>query len=255
MAINSPGFMPDMMYRPDRDGPQPTQDPLGARYMTQNPFEAARRQMSGPPAPFGGAPRPQMHDNTGSQPMQPQATFQPTPQMSPPTRAIGFGEHGYLNANPDVAAAVDRGDLQSGAHHYASSGYLENRPGANFSEWEYRALNPDVTQAIAEGQFSSGLEHFISSGHAENRAVADPNLLYDDDAFFLNDARRSTEGLNRMPGVGPGPTGYQTMGHTPLLAHEMMYPAHLNEWRGSMHGAMQSPFTGLVPLDDPEQLP
>ena len=173
---------------------------------------------------------------------------------------LRFNERDYLDYNPDVRQAVGAGEFASGADHFRQFGHMENRPQANFREWEYRALNPDVTQAIDQGQFQSGLDHFRQFGHAENRAVSDPNLIYDNDAFFLNEARRSTEGLNRMPGVGPfdpsklqSPTGYQTMGHTPLLAHEMMYPAHLNEWRGSMHGAMQSPFTGLVPLDDPEQ--
>ena len=173
-----------------------------------------------------------------------------------------FNEHGYLAFNPDVADAVDRGEFASGSRHFGLHGHMENRPQANFREWEYRALNPDVHQAVNRGHFLSGADHFKQFGYGENRAVNDPNLIYDDDAFFMSNARRSTEGLNRMPGVGPynpnmlhSPTGYDTVPYQPLLAHEMMYPAHLNEWRGSLHGAMRSPFTGLVPLDDPEQHP
>ena len=41
---------------------------------------------------------------------------------------VGFVEEEYLEANPDVAAAVSRGDFESGAAHYAMFGSSEGRP-------------------------------------------------------------------------------------------------------------------------------
>ena len=64
MAINSPGFMPDMMYRPDRDGPQPTQNPPGTRIMTENPFANSMGLLGPtqfPSQPTGGFPRSGYH--------------------------------------------------------------------------------------------------------------------------------------------------------------------------------------------------
>jgi SAM-dependent methyltransferase len=43
---------------------------------------------------------------------------------------IGFNEKAYLSANPDVAAAVKRGDLRSGWTHFILYGATERRPGA-----------------------------------------------------------------------------------------------------------------------------
>ena len=80
-----------------------------------------------------------------------------------------WDEQGYLAANPDVAAAVARGEIASGAVHFGQSGHRENRQGHNWGD--YYGLNPDVADAVARGEFASGWEHWLSSGHAENRNV------------------------------------------------------------------------------------
>src|SRR5690349_21682146 len=38
-----------------------------------------------------------------------------------------FDESAYLEAHPDVAAALERAELQSGYHHYISKGWKEKR--------------------------------------------------------------------------------------------------------------------------------
>ena len=47
-------------------------------------------------------------------------------QPLPPIPAE-YNEGAYLELNPDVAAAVKRGDCISGVHHYLSNGFCENR--------------------------------------------------------------------------------------------------------------------------------
>ena len=42
-------------------------------------------------------------------------------------REYGFDEGAYLRCNPDVRAAVYRGQFQSGLHHYQAHGQRENR--------------------------------------------------------------------------------------------------------------------------------
>lgn len=54
-----------------------------------------------------------------------------TKQMSHPMNCPlkGFDESTYLNLNPDVFEAVQKGSLSSGWEHYISHGFRENRPG------------------------------------------------------------------------------------------------------------------------------
>jgi hypothetical protein len=42
-------------------------------------------------------------------------------------QGYGFDERAYLRCNPDVRAAVYRGQFQSGLHHYQAHGQRENR--------------------------------------------------------------------------------------------------------------------------------
>ena len=58
--------------------------------------------------------------------------------------------------------------------------------------------------------------------------------IYDSWEDYQKIARNDTEGLNRMPFIGPqGDWGRETYGNVPmdpLLALEMFYPGALNEW-------------------------
>ena len=119
--------------------------------------------------------------------------------------------------------------------------------------WQNAAFPGGMPEA--QHVFANSIEGQI---HNPNHIPTDFNAFYDDDAHFIQTARNHSEGLNRLPGVGtPSATMHEPYGQSvpfdPLLSHEMMYPPHLNEWRNDLHGAMQDPFTGLVPLDDQEQ--
>lgn len=94
-----------------------------------------------------------------------------------------FDEDEYLAANPDVASAVRRGDIESGRIHYATSGYFEGRenPRERVDELWYRRTNPDVARSIVMGIFPSAKVHFEAYGVQEGRApqpraVADMEL-------------------------------------------------------------------------------
>ena len=114
-------------------------------------------------------------------------------QVSP-----GFDEILYLLANPDVADAVAKGVITSGAQHYSVSGQFEGRSllpmgyeyggitlADLFDETYYLAHNPDVAQAIQTGQFANGFGHFLRAGLFEGR---NPSSYYSEAFYLANNA-------------------------------------------------------------------
>lgn len=96
-----------------------------------------------------------------------------------------FSEQDYLELNPDVAAAVKRGQFKSGRHHYDLHGRQERRrcnraaasndvSGHPFSEEEYLEMNADVRAAVKNGIFASGRQHFELHGIREQRLGRKP---------------------------------------------------------------------------------
>lgn len=85
-----------------------------------------------------------------------------------------FDEAFYLSENPDVAAAIGNGVIESGFAHFQSFGLRESRlPSeafAEFDEQSYLNANADVAGAVSNGVFPSGLQHFLSFGFEEGRA-------------------------------------------------------------------------------------
>ncbi len=72
----------------------------------------------------------------------------------------------YLAQNPDVAAAVARGEFASGAAHFAAFGQFEQREFTPYFDADfYLQSNPDVA---ASGM--GALAHFTAFGYAEGRA-------------------------------------------------------------------------------------
>src|ERR1700761_4914562 len=71
---------------------------------------------------------------------------------------VDFNEDSYLEANPDVKAAVARGDVESGFMHFNGFGYFEGRKGgmATVDEKWYLRRYPDVHAAVEMGTISSG---------------------------------------------------------------------------------------------------
>ncbi|KXS36122.1 MAG: hypothetical protein AWU55_3034 [Halomonadaceae bacterium T82-2] len=78
-----------------------------------------------------------------------------------------FDERGYRAANPDVDAAIQRGDQDSGYQHYLTWGWKEGRaPSAWFDSRAYLADNPDVAAAGVEP-----LGHYLQYGYSEGRVI------------------------------------------------------------------------------------
>lgn len=92
-----------------------------------------------------------------------------------------FNEAGYLEANADVAQALDTGAIESARLHYVGFGYFEGRHGATpeVDEGWYLKTYPDVGSAVRTGRIASASEHFSVVGAAEGRS---PNVRYAQDA-------------------------------------------------------------------------
>jgi hypothetical protein len=92
-----------------------------------------------------------------------------------------FDQESYLLANPDVAAAVKRGNIENPRLHYVGNGYFEGRVGGvpSVDESWYLSAYPDVAAAVQSKQILSGADHFKSTGAAELRA---PSSSYELDA-------------------------------------------------------------------------
>ena len=93
-----------------------------------------------------------------------------------------FDEIDYLDLNPDVEAAVRRGQFQSGYEHWKKHGKQEGRPLSltdlqrtsagcpeAWDEARYLRANPDVAAAMRAGVFTSGYAHWTAHGEDEGR--------------------------------------------------------------------------------------
>jgi hypothetical protein len=85
-------------------------------------------------------------------------------------------EKWYLSQNPDVAAAVKAGDIESGAAHFRNVGFMEGRMASApqvDKNW-YLKTYPDVAAAIKAGLCKSALEHYRTTGMYEGRLGQPP---------------------------------------------------------------------------------
>ncbi len=119
----------------------------------------------------------------------------------------------YLDANPDVAAAVAAGTVASAAAHYADFGQGEGRdPNALFDTDYYLATNPDVAAAIQAGAFESAFQHFAQHGVIEGR---DPSAFFDTSAYLARYGDVAAAGVDALDhfltfGLAEGRSGLLT---------------------------------------------
>jgi hypothetical protein len=97
-----------------------------------------------------------------------------TPSIPARTGApsTAWNEAVYLSMNPDVAAAVAKGQIKSGQEHYNIWGRNEGRASTTqygFNEQSYLTNNIDVARAVASGVYTSGFAHYLSAGIYEGR--------------------------------------------------------------------------------------
>lgn len=92
-------------------------------------------------------------------------------------RHAAFNEANYLEKNPDVRAAIARGELRSGREHYVALGYFEGRIGGGppVDETWYLRAYPDVAEAVRLGVVPSATAHYDTAGGQEWR-VPDARL-------------------------------------------------------------------------------
>ena len=82
-----------------------------------------------------------------------------------------WNDQAYLDANPDIAPLVAKGEFPNGYAHYVKAGFMQGR-NSGFPSWnekQYLADNPDVAAAVEEGRFASGFDHYLNAGRAEGR--------------------------------------------------------------------------------------
>jgi hypothetical protein len=112
----------------------------------------------------------------------------------------GFNEKAYLDANPDVAAAVKAGVYATGWQHFISTGSVEGRALApasvtvggvtknytDFKEYAYFAnsANYDVDLAVKAGTYKSGWDHYSQKGIAEGRSEQFPPTGYSEEKYL-----------------------------------------------------------------------
>lgn len=105
-----------------------------------------------------------------------------------------FDERVYLLANADVQAAVDAGEIASGATHFMTSGSSEGRStlpldveiggirlASLVDETYYLDQHGDIQNAVVSGEFTYGFEHFARFGIYEGR---NPSLFYDEAVYL-----------------------------------------------------------------------
>jgi SAM-dependent methyltransferase len=100
-----------------------------------------------------------------------------------------FDEVWYLEAYPDVPAAVREGKVRSSIDHYLKYGSKEGRlplpppkaviAAATFDNGWYLQVYPDVAAAVREGIVGSGYDHWRHSGKAEGR-IPPPGFVEDE---------------------------------------------------------------------------
>jgi len=104
----------------------------------------------------------------------------PSQALSVPYFDIGF----YLNSNPDVLAAVSRGEMTA-FEHFVNHGAKEGRsPAAQFNAAAYLIAYPDVANAVGSGQMHSAWYHFVTFGVLEGRSNGSFSGEFDEAAYL-----------------------------------------------------------------------
>jgi glycosyltransferase involved in cell wall biosynthesis/SAM-dependent methyltransferase len=94
----------------------------------------------------------------------------------PNSFAKHFDSKGYLKANPDIAAEINKGILKSGLDHFCNISFEEVLRGDRklleslpfYNDENYKFIRTDVTEAIAEDRFEySHFVHYLLYGHRE----------------------------------------------------------------------------------------
>ena len=84
---------------------------------------------------------------------------------------VQIDETWYLQQNPDIAEAIEAGQVKSARHHFIHNGYFEGRrpfPIVVDEAW-YLTEYPEIADAIGRGLIESAQRHFDDHGYSEGR--------------------------------------------------------------------------------------
>jgi hypothetical protein len=124
---------------------------------------------------------------------------------------VKWDAQAYLEANPDVAAAVERGEFDSAFHHYKLFGQFEGRAidgttrGAQQSAFE----NPAFGQGPVADNTVQIVDWYAPGGATVRNYTYDPALLQFEPGFGGEDFFVSPEGYRLPASQVMGGVGYQ----------------------------------------------
>lgn len=146
-----------------------------------------------------------------------------------------FVEADYLRANPDVAHAIRKGLVRSGADHWLDSGALEGRRlsadddglPADFDERSYLLANPDVRVAVEAGVFPDGAGHWSAVGRKDGRSYTKTYEEREapDQPDREWDALVAAEGTRATPATSRGSPGVDDLDGFDATAYARTNPA------------------------------
>lgn len=100
-----------------------------------------------------------------------------------------FNANYYLQNNPDVLAAIAKGQFTSALDHFIKFGQYENRsPNLVFNGAQYLVDNLDTAAAVGSKQLTSAWAHFTTYGIAELRASGTFTGPFNETAYLAANA-------------------------------------------------------------------
>src|SRR6185437_4131520 len=140
-----------------------------------------------------------------------------------------FSESWYLNRYPDIAAAVERGEIRNGYHHFLTAGVAEHRSASATIDLRYYAGRDEVRTALLHRDAPDAFTHYLTTGRAQGVPGAPPpeELVSEGQAKTL--FRRKATAL--APLFGRAPLDFSHAG-TPALSVERRAAEQRRQGRG-----------------------
>lgn len=96
-------------------------------------------------------------------------------------KGASLDEQSYIEANPDLKAAFEAGQISSVFDHWVEAGYFEDRFAATtpFDEAYYLDTYRDVSLSVQQGHIKDAKEHYRTAGEREWRipnAAVEPEI-------------------------------------------------------------------------------
>jgi hypothetical protein len=116
------------------------------------------------------------------------------PRLDPDVARLpfDFDEMSYLEAHPDVAAAVARHDFDSGASHWLTDGRAEGRRRwarvdrgelpDGFNERDYLLVNSHVAEMIARDEIESAASYWVIRGQYLDKPPSSSAIYHQEDS-------------------------------------------------------------------------